>query len=39
MRTAAGSSAHFRTYDVDHSMRTPAAQADRDAFLHRTIGG
>jgi pimeloyl-ACP methyl ester carboxylesterase len=39
MHTAAGPSAHFRTYDIDHSMRTPAAQADRDAFLHRTIGG
>jgi dienelactone hydrolase len=39
MQTAAGSSAHFRTYDIDHSMRTPAAQADRDAFLRRTLGG
>lgn len=38
MHARAGSSAHFRTYDVDHSMRIPAAQADRDAFLHRAIG-
>jgi pimeloyl-ACP methyl ester carboxylesterase len=39
MQTAAGPGAHFRKYDIDHSMRTPAALADRDAFLHRTIGG
>jgi pimeloyl-ACP methyl ester carboxylesterase len=39
MHTRAGAGAHFRTYDIDHSLRTPAAQTDRDAFLHKTIGG
>lgn len=38
IRTAAGPSAHFRTYDIDHSLRTPDALTDRDAFLHRSIG-
>jgi hypothetical protein len=37
MRDAAPSSAIYRTYDIDHSMRTPAAQTDRDRFLTRTL--
>jgi dienelactone hydrolase len=37
MHKAAGPSSIYRTYDVDHSMRVPAAQADRDAFLHQTL--
>jgi hypothetical protein len=37
MRNAAPSTAIYRTYDIDHSMRTPAALADRDRFLMRTL--
>jgi dienelactone hydrolase len=37
MRDAAGPGADFRTYAVDHSMDVPAAVADRDAFLRRTL--
>jgi pimeloyl-ACP methyl ester carboxylesterase len=37
MRDAAPASAIYRTYDIDHSMRTPAALADRDRFLLRTL--
>lgn len=37
MRDAAGPGAIFRTYAVDHSMDVPAAVADRDAFLRRTL--
>jgi hypothetical protein len=39
MAAAAGPHAIFRTYDVDHSMQIPAAQADRDSFLRRTLRG
>jgi pimeloyl-ACP methyl ester carboxylesterase len=37
MRDAAGPSAVFRTYAVDHSMDVPAALKDRDAFLRQTL--
>jgi pimeloyl-ACP methyl ester carboxylesterase len=37
MHRAAGRDADFRTYAVDHSLEVPAAQRDRDAFLHRTL--
>jgi pimeloyl-ACP methyl ester carboxylesterase len=37
MHDAAPPSAVYRTYDIDHSMRTPAAQTDRDRFLTRTL--
>lgn len=37
MASAAGRKADFRTYDTDHSLQVPAAEADRDAFLIRTL--
>jgi pimeloyl-ACP methyl ester carboxylesterase len=37
IRDGAPSSAIYRTYDIDHSMRTRAALTDRDRFLLRTL--
>lgn len=37
MASAAGKRADFRIYDADHSLQVPAARADRDAFLTRTL--
>jgi pimeloyl-ACP methyl ester carboxylesterase len=37
MHGAAGPDAVLRTYDVDHSLDTPAVQRDRDSFVRRTL--
>jgi hypothetical protein len=37
MRRAAGPTATYLTYDTDHQLAVPAAQADRDAFVWRAL--
>lgn len=37
MRDAARHGVLYRTYDTDHSLRTPQSQTDRDAFLHASL--
>lgn len=38
LHRAAGEPKEIHAYDADHAMRTPAARADRVAFLRRVLG-